>query len=590
MLDTVRSSTFEREMLHEISRERLWEYVSTIAKDERMSGSPEEREAMRYVADTLRSWDVEVQEYEHDGYVSKPVRAQLEVQSPEKVSLECITHSFATSASLAGDVIYVGNGDDADYAGQDVQGKIALIEGLAGPGKVVAAERHAVAGLIFINDNELHQMIVTPVWGTPTPDRTPLLPKLPAVSIRLRDGDRFKKWLERGPIHVRMETEVWTGWAHLPVVVGTVRGAQDPDHFVMLAGHIDSWFHGAIDNAAANATTLEVMRLFAAHRGQLRRGFRVVLWSGHSHGRYAGSTWYADNFWEELYDQCVAYVNVDSTGATLATLYEEILAMPETAALARGVITDLTGQQTDVNRVGRAGDQSFWGIGIPSVFMSLSRVPIASAPELSRAMGALTGRKKSGQAWFWHTEHDTLDKIDLDVLQMDTRIYLAAILRLTNSPVLPFDYVATVDELLGALQGYQDRSGDVVDLGPVLERARTLRSALALLNQQIAAGIAGEQREATINQALVDLGRILVPINYTQVGPFDHDLALHAPALPMLHGMNRLAQLDPQSDDYRFLRTQLVRRRNHAAFALRQAHQRTRAALAALDAEKERVR
>ena len=50
--------------------------------------------------------------------------------------------------------------------------------------------------------------------------------------------------------------------------------------------------------------------------------------------------------------------------------------------------------------------------------MSLSRVSIDSAPELSRAMGALTGRRKSGQAWFWHTEHDTLDKVDPKELAM----------------------------------------------------------------------------------------------------------------------------------------------------------------------------
>ena len=31
-----------------------------------------------------------------------------------------------------------------------------------------------------------------------------------------------------------------------------------------------------------------------------RRGLRVVFWSGHSQGRYSGSTWYADTHWEEL--------------------------------------------------------------------------------------------------------------------------------------------------------------------------------------------------------------------------------------------------------------------------------------------------
>jgi hypothetical protein len=361
-----------------------------------------------------------------------------------------------------------------------------------------------------------------------------------------------------------------------------VRGAHDPDHFVMLGGHIDSWFYGAIDNGAANATALEVTRLFAAHRARMRRGFRVVFWSGHSHGRYAGSAWYADTFWEELHDRCVAYVNVDSTGATGATLYEEILAMPETGALALEVIADVTGQKAELTRVGRAGDQSFWGIGIPSVFMSLSRVSIDSAPELSRAMGALTGRRKSGQAWFWHTEHDTLDKVDLDVLQLDTQVYLSTILRLANSPILPFDYAATVDELLAALRAYQDRAGHLVDLRSLIARAEALRVELQAFTKHLTSIEDDGSRVAAANEALVDLGRILVPLNYTEAGPFDHDLALPVPALPVLHGMHRLARLDPQTDEHRFLRTQLVRRRNLVAMALRRAQERTALALSAL--------
>lgn len=493
MGNAVRGSTLERELLSKVSRERLWEYVSTVAKDERMSGSAEEREAMDYIAATLRAFDIAVEEYEHDGYVSKPVRARLELLEPERREVECITHAFATSDILEGEVVDVGRGDAAGYEGHDVAGKIVLVEGLASPEPVVTAERHGARGAIFINDRNLHQMIVTPIWGTPTPDTIPRLPKIAAVSIRLPDGDDLRSQLARGAVRVRMETEVATYWARLPVVAGTVLGGQDPDHFVMLAGHVDSWFFGAVDNAAANATTLECMRVLAAHREQLRRGFRVVVWSGHSHGRYAGSTWYADTFWEELYDRCVAYVNVDSTGATQATLYEEILAMPETATLAKDVIGDLTGQTADVNRVGRAGDQSFWGIGIPSVFMSLSRVPAETAPELSRTMGALTGRKKSGQAWFWHTEHDTLDKIDLDVLELDTKIYLATILRLTNSEVLPFDFVATVDELLGALEGYHAVSEDGVDLESLIARAE---SAVEFGTSQPAHRVRVERRSA----------------------------------------------------------------------------------------------
>ena len=582
MVAMVHPSQLEAALLAEVSKERLWEYVSTIAKDERMSGSPGEREAVRYIAATMRSWAIEVEEHEHDGYVSKPVRARLEVLAPERGAIECITHAFAASADLTGQVVYVARGDEAAYSGRDVDGRIVLVEGLAGPAQVLTAVRHGAAGAIFINDHNLHQMIVTPIWGTPTPESRHVLPQMPVVSVRLQDGERLRSWLDGGPVEVRMETEVWTGWARLPVVVGTVRGRAEPDRYVMLAGHVDSWFYGAIDNAAANATTLEVMRLLAEHREELRRSFRVVFWSGHSHGRYAGSTWYADAFWEDLHDHCVAYVNVDSTGATQATLYEEIMAMPETSRLARDVVADLTRQQADVTRVGRAGDQSFWGIGLPSVFMSLSRVPIETAPELSRAMGSLTGRKKSGQAWFWHTEHDTLDKIDLDVLQTDTRIYLATILRLINSPVLPFDYVATLDEILAALERYQQQAGGALDLSSLISRARATREALVELNQRIGLGIVGEREEAIVNRALMELGRILVPINYTEAGPFGHDLALHTPAVPLLHGASRLAQLDPDGEDHRFLRTQLVRHRNHVAFGLRRARECASATLAAL--------
>lgn len=571
MATVSRMSTLEQSLLAEVSRERLWEYVSTIAKDERMSGSPAEREAMDYVAATLRSFDIEVEEYEHDGYVSKPVSAKLQVTEPESYAVECITHSFAASAILDGELVAVGRGTSADYAGRDVAGKIVLIEGLAAPQPVTTAEGAGAAGAVFINDSNFHQMIVTPVWGTPTPDTVGRIPNIPVVSVRRQDGDKLIALCTAGAPRVHLETTVDTYWARLPVVVGTFHGAEEPDRFVMLAGHIDSWFHGAIDNAAANATTLECMRILSSHKDRLKRGFRVVIWSGHSHGRYAGSTWYADNFWEELYDKCVAYVNVDSTGAMQATLYEEILAMPETSSLARDVIADLTGQTAEVNRVGRAGDQSFWGIGIPSVFMSLSRVPVETAPELSRTMGTLTGRKKSGQAWFWHTEFDTIDKVDLDVLSLDTKIYLSTIFRLMTSDVLPFDYAATVGELLDALRTFQNIENQPIDLAPVIARAGELEATLTSLNGVIAGGLDSVREYDIANEALIALGRILVPLNYTEKGKFEHDLALHVPALPLLRPLAHLAQMNPDQDDARFLATQLLRRRNQVSYWLRQA-------------------
>ena len=82
---------------------------------------------------------------------------------------------------------------------------------------------------------------------------------------------------------------------------------------MLFSGHIDSWHRGAMDNGSANALMLEVLRVLLPQREMLRRSIRLAFWSGHSHGRYAGSTWYADNFWEELHENCVLHLNADST-------------------------------------------------------------------------------------------------------------------------------------------------------------------------------------------------------------------------------------------------------------------------------------
>jgi hypothetical protein len=46
--------------------------------------------------------------------------------------------------------------------------------------------------------------------------------------------------------------------------------------------------------------------------------------------------------------------------------------MPELKSLAAWAIREVSGQEFHGTRFARAGDQSFWGHGIPSIFMTLS--------------------------------------------------------------------------------------------------------------------------------------------------------------------------------------------------------------------------
>src|SRR5262245_41035566 len=261
----------------------------------------------------------------------------------------------------------------------------------------------------------------------------------------------------------------------------------------------------------ANATMLEVARLLAARRDALRRGIRFAFWSGHSHGRYAGSAWYADHAWRELHQRCVLHLNVDSTGARGATDYSTLHATEDAQRFAEAVVGDVTGQRSRARRFSRAGDQSFWGAGVPSAFMSLSGLPKQDT-ELSRAMERLVG--SAGFPWWWHTKDDTIDKIDADVLVLDTKVYLASALRWLNAPVLPLEHARAAQSLLAELTALQATAGARFDLAPAVDAARALVDRLDRVAAAVGAldAAAPPARLEAINRGLMRRSRVLVPV------------------------------------------------------------------------------
>src|SRR5262249_33150382 len=290
---------------------------------------------------------------------------------------------------------------------------------------------------------------------------------------------------------------------------------------------------------------------------------RFAFWSGHSHGRYAGSAWYADHAWRDLHQRCVIHLNVDSTGARGATDYSVLHATEDAQRFAETVVADVTGQRGRGRRFSRAGDQSFWGAGVPSAFMSLSGLPKQDT-ELSRAMERLVG--SAGFPWWWHTKDDTVDKIDPHVLVLDTKVYLASALRWLNAPVLPLDHTRAAQSLLTELETLQAAAESRFDLAPALTAARDLVERLQRVASAIARVPDGHVESA--NRTLMRLSRLLVPLAYTTGDRFTHDLALPIPPLAGLQGARGLATLDPDGDAFKFGRAALVRERNRAVHAL----------------------
>ena len=552
----------EATLTGEVAAATLMEHVRTIGALERESGSPGEAQAFDYIERTLKAYGVEVERRDVEALISLPQEARLTL--PDGTVIPGLTHSFSTSVdALEAEVVDVGEGRPEDLA--RARGKLALIRGLASPGRAWAAQQAGTLGQIHVLMDHLHNMIVTTIWGTPGPETAWRVPATPCLSILGTDGDALRAHLARGALRARMTTRVRTGWTSIPHLVGELVGRRE-DRFVLFSGHVDSWHHGAMDNATANATMLEVARLLAGRRDALRRGIRFAFWSGHSHGRYAGSAWYADHAWRELHQRCVVHLNVDSTGARGATDYSVLHATEDAQAFAEGVVADVTGQRSRARRFSRAGDQSFWGAGVPSAFMSLSGLPRQDT-ELSRAMERLVG--SAGFPWWWHTKDDTVDKIDPDVLVLDTRVYLAATLRWLNAPALPLDHARAGQSLLAELEALQAAAGPRFDLAPALDAARDLVARLRRVAAAIGELEAGRAEAA--NRALMQLSRVLVPLAYTTGDRFTHDLALPIAPLAGLQRARELAALDPDGDACRFARAALVRERNRVVHALESA-------------------
>ena len=422
-------------------------------------------------------------------------------------------------------------------------------------------EANGAVGVIAVNPGaDAHWGICTSIWGTPDLDDLPRKPTIPVAAVNNPDGQKLIALAEQGG-RASIVTQMEEGWypSNLPVV--DIPGTEQPEKFVLLHGHYDSWDVGVGDNATGDATLLEIARVLWAHRDKLKRSVRIAWWPGHSTGRYAGSTWFADAFAIDLEENCLAQVNCDSPGCRWATLFKDISWMSETEDFVQSVIRDVTGLDSQGERPHRAGDYAFNNIGISSFFMLSSTMPDELREEKGYyAVGGCGGNIA------WHTEHDTLEIGDRDILERDIKVYLAAVMGVANADILPFDWRATTREFSATLAGYQEAAGDRFDLSPSVAAVDELSASLEEFYAEIAEGAVPAE---AANEVIVGLARILVPLNFTREARFRHDPALPVPALPTLSTATELDGFDAETIG--FAKTQLMRGQNRVVSALRDA-------------------
>jgi hypothetical protein len=531
----------EQQMLDQVSLDTPWPVIEAFAGLVRTSGSAEERAALQILMDKLGSWGVPFTLHEPTCFISVPLEATVRIAGDRSRAYRAKTSAMSVStdgAEIEGELVYIPAATARATAGDvisasidlgdvDVRGKIVITEGMPFPGKVSAvAAGGAKAGIFVAPGQNIHESICTTVWGTPDLDTFDRIPSIPVVAVNFPDGNELIEAARQGAT-VALSTRLDTGWRPIPVLVAEIKGNRFPDEFVLLHGHLDSWHAGIGDNATGDATMLELGRVFWQHREQLDRTLRIAWWSGHSHGRYAGSTWYADTFAIDLARGCVAQVNCDSPGCRWADTYNELSAMSETEPFIDQVIRDVTGITPQPERPPRAGDFSFNGIGLSSFYMLSSTMSDEARAERDYyAVGGCGGNIA------WHTEDDTLEIADRDLLLRDMRMYGASLLRVLNAGIHPVDWRRTTAEFRSTLAQYQGAANGLFDFSPAIRELDALDASLARFYAACEAAAPDEIER--LNGVQRRLGRILIPVNYSRMPDFRHDPALNVPPLPDL--------------------------------------------------------
>lgn len=526
------------QLLGQVDSHRLMKSVEEITKQIRLSATPEEARAFHYLENTLTKFGLDVRLFHRPAYISLPRSAELIINGE---TINCATHSMLPSVSaLTADLCYIASSQLNDKCQHDLNGKILLTEGLAMASVLQDAARQGAVGVIFITGKRIHEMIVSNVWGSPTPYTDHLLPTLPAVSINAVDGAKLKEMALTGTLSAVMSTKVEHLWVDLPILTADLTCDSSP-YYLLFTGHVDSWHYGAMDNASGNAAALEIARLLSPQKDRLRRGVKFVFWSGHSHGRYAGSTAFCDANFEDLHDNCFLHINADCLGGKGASVLTQAACMAETKNIGETAVRKVTGETLEGVRFGRSCDQSFWGTGTPSLFSGVSEQPLPEQNDAaSTAFNTMFGGGKSGGfGWWWHTTADTIELLDPENLKRDCQIYLCAVYIACIEQCIPFQESAAVAELTEFLQHYAALTSAELDFSDTLSSILQLQRSIELIERHKNNDPTPIWTD-TYNQLIIKLEQLLIPLNYVKGSIYHHDPAIRQPPIPLLEEITDL--------------------------------------------------
>ncbi|KAM4684213.1 putative N-acetylated-alpha-linked acidic dipeptidase [Amazona ochrocephala] len=131
------------------------------------------------------------------------------------------------------------------------------------------------------------------------------------VSYNIGPGFTANYSTRKVKMHIHSNNEI----RRIYNVIGIIRGTVEPDRYIILGGHRDSWVFGGIDPQSGAAVVHEIVRSFGKLKRKGWRPRRTVIfasWDAEEFGLFGSTEWAEENA-KVLQARGVAYINADSS-------------------------------------------------------------------------------------------------------------------------------------------------------------------------------------------------------------------------------------------------------------------------------------
>uniref|UniRef100_A0A8C6ED82 Aminopeptidase NAALADL1 n=1 Tax=Moschus moschiferus TaxID=68415 RepID=A0A8C6ED82_MOSMO len=453
--------------------------------------------------------------------------------------------AYAPPGTPQGPLVYANQGSEEDFKELQrkevkLQDSIALTRygGVGRGAKAVNAAKYGVAGvLVYTDPKDIND-------GKSLPNETfPHSWCLPPSGVERGSyfeyfGDPLTPYLPARPYSFRLNSDNASGFPPIPIqpigfedaqvllcqvnvsvhnrlelrnssnVLGIIRGAVEPDRYVLYGNHRDSWVHGAVDPSTGTAVLLELSRVLGTllKKGtwRPRRSIVFASWGAEEFG-LIGSTEFTEEFFSKLQERAVAYINVDISVFANATL--RVQGTPPIQSVVFSAAKQISAPGSSglsiydnwiryynrsspvyglVPSLGTLGAGSDYAPFIH--FLGISSMDIAYTYDRSKTSARIYPT--------YHTAFDTFDYVDkfldpgFSSHQAVARTAGNVLLRLSDSLFLPLNVSDYSETLRSFLQAAENLSVLLeqhnISLGPLVTAVEKFEGAATSFNQRIA--------------------------------------------------------------------------------------------------------